>query len=172
MMKKSRSRRRRRRNIMKRIFIFSDTHGSVNGCEAVLRGSEEKADGIIHAGDYTRDADSIRAAFPGLPVYAVKGNGDLFSTEPQDLTVVIDGVKIFITHGHMYNVKLEYDYSTLREKGKELGADLIVFGHTHKPYLDWDGDMTVVNPGSAGYGGTYAVAKIENGNVRVDMYDI
>ena len=172
MMERSKSRCGRRRNIMKRIFIFSDTHGSVNGCEAVLRGSKERVDGVIHAGDYTRDADSIKAAFPELPVYAVKGNGDLFSREPQDLTVIIDGVRIFITHGHMYNVKLEYDYRTLREKGRELGAGLIVFGHTHKPYLDWDGDMTVVNPGSAGYGGTYAVAKIENGNVRVDMYDI
>lgn len=157
---------------MKRIFIFSDTHGSLSGCENALRNSKEKVGGIIHAGDYTRDADSLKTLFPEIPFYIVKGNGDIFSHEPQDLTVIIDGVKIFITHGHMYNVKMEYDYRTLREKGHEVGADLVVFGHTHRPYLDWDGQMTVVNPGSAGYGGTYAVAKIDNGKVRVDMYSI
>lgn len=157
---------------MKRILIFSDTHGCLDGCESIIRDSEEPIDAVIHAGDYTRDADRLKEKFPRLTFYTVKGNCDFSSNEPQDLTVMIDGARIFITHGHMYGVKLEYDYRTLREKGASVNADLIVFGHTHKPYCDWDGHALTVNPGSAGLGRTYAVASIENGKVRADIKEI
>ena len=154
---------------MKHILIFSDTHGYLTGCERVIRESKEKVDAIIHAGDCTRDADRLRAEFPSIDVYSVKGNCDMFVREPEEMTVIIDGVKIFITHGHLYNVKLEYDYGTLKDRARRAGADMVVFGHTHKPCCDWDRELTVINPGSSGYFGTYAEAWADNGKVRADM---
>ena len=155
---------------MKQIYIFSDTHNRINDCAETIRNAE-KADAVIHAGDYADDARDLQRMFPNIPFYCVKGNGDYFSHEPSELTVIIDGIKIFITHGHMYNVKYEYDLHSLNEKGRSAGAKLIVFGHTHKPYIDVQKDITTVNPGSSGYGGTYAVLKTDGGRFRVDILE-
>lgn len=152
---------------MKNIYVFSDTHRSIDRCVEVLNNTG-KADAIIHCGDLVSDAETIGYIFPDIPMYNVRGNCDSLGTL-NELEIIIDGVKIFITHGHMYAVK-----STLmqiRMKGKEIGADIVVFGHTHKPICDTDGKMTVLNPGSARDTHTYAVIKIENGKVRADIHE-
>ena len=154
---------------MKKIYIFSDTHKNINGCINILTNAG-KIDAIIHAGDHADDAYDLHSIFPDIPMYSVRGNCDYFSNEPTDLTVIIDGIKIFITHGHGYNVKTTL--SELKAKGKEIKADLVVFGHTHKSMVDTDGTVTIVNPGSAGYTDTYAVAKIENGSIRADIFNM
>lgn len=156
--------------IMKKIYIFSDTHGGVGRCLDILRDAESVG-GIIHAGDCENDARYISDAFPNIPVYSVRGNCDFFSQTPNELVCEVEGVRIFVTHGHMYDVKYESNYRSLVKRAKEAGADLTVFGHTHIPYLDTDGKFTVVNPGSMRYGRTYAVASLENGSVRVDMME-
>lgn len=154
---------------MKKIYIFSDTHGNTDECINILYNAG-KADAIIHAGDYVRDADDIHSVFPEIPMYSVRGNCDWYANEPNDMTVIIDDVKIFITHGHDYDVK--NTLSQLKRKGIDINADLVIFGHTHKPMVDTDGVMTVVNPGSSSYNGTYAVVKIENKKIRADIFNI
>ena len=87
----------------KKILIFSDTHGDINRCLDII----EKADSvsaIFHAGDYTGDAEDLESIYPNIPIYYVKGNNDYFSKAPSHMLVTIDGVKIFITHGHEQNV--------------------------------------------------------------------
>ena len=56
------------------------------------------------------------------------------------------GIKIFVTHGHMYNVKSEYN--TIFYKGKEVGADIVLFGHSHKALINSYDGITIMNPGS------------------------
>ena len=133
---------------------------------------QPKAEVVIHLGDGEDDAAAAKLYFPQKMFLQVCGNCDWGSTLPPIGEITLEGKKIFYTHGHMYGVKLEYDYRTLREKGASVNADLIVFGHTHKPYCDWDGHALTVNPGSAGLGRTYAVASIENGKVRADIKEI
>ena len=54
-------------------------------------------------------------------------------------------------HGHKYNVKSSL--LPITYKGKEVGADIVLFGHTHRAYLDEIDGMTIMNPGSvSGYG--------------------
>ncbi len=154
---------------MKKIYIFSDTHKNIDGCIDVISNAG-KIDAIIHAGDHADDAYDLHSIFSDIPMYSVRGNCDYFSNEPNDLTVIIEGIKIFITHGHGYNVKMTL--SELKAKGKNINADLVVFGHTHRPMVDTDGTMTITNPGSAKSLGTYAVAKIENGSVRADIFNM
>lgn len=154
---------------MKKIYIFSDTHSNISDAVDVLERAD-RVDAIIHAGDYVNDANNISILFPNIPMYSVRGNGDYFSRGSDNLTITIDGVKIFITHGHRYNVKSEFSLRTLKAAGRDAGAKLVVFGHTHSPIVDYDGDMTIVNPGSAGYNHQYAVVTIEDGKVKASTY--
>ena len=96
---------------MKKILIFSDTHGDINRCLDII----EKADSvsaIFHAGDYTGDAEDLESIYPNIPIYYVKGNNDYFSKAPSHMLVTIDGVKIFITHGHEQNVKRSEEHTS------------------------------------------------------------
>ena len=55
---------------MKKILIFSDTHGEINRCLDII----EKADSvsaIFHAGDYTGDAEDLESIYPNIPIYYV-----------------------------------------------------------------------------------------------------
>lgn len=156
---------------MKKILIFSDTHGDINRCLDII----EKADSvsaIFHAGDYTGDAEDLESIYPNIPIYYVKGNNDYFSKAPSHLLVTIDGVKIFITHGHEQNVKYEYEFMTLRKAAEKYDPDLIIFGHTHIPYTDYKGKATLLNPGSIHYTGTYAEAEIENGKLKTKIIEV
>ena len=87
------------------------------------------------------------------------------------MLVTIDGVKIFITHGHEQNVKYEYEFMTLRKAAEKYDPDLIIFGHTHIPYTDYKGKATLLNPGSIRYTGTYAEAEIENGKLKTKIIE-
>ena len=72
---------------MKKILIFSDTHGDINRCLDII----EKADSvsaIFHAGDYTGDAEDLESIYPNIPIYYVKGNNDYFSKALLQSTVV------------------------------------------------------------------------------------
>ena len=40
---------------------------------------------------------------------------------------------LLLTHGHRYSVKSGYD--ALLARAVEVGADIVVFGHTHVPFL-------------------------------------
>ena len=153
---------------MKRILIFSDTHNDTTSPMQVIM-QTKAVDAIIHAGDCVRDAQDLEAMFPQIPVYYVMGNNDFFSNAPRALNVTIGKKNIFIVHGHNERVKYEYTLSTLIEKGQRQMADLIVFGHTHKPLIDYHKNMTILNPGSLKYGGTYAVCEIENDKLKVEI---
>lgn len=156
---------------MKRILILSDSHGDTNRCINIINKFENRLDAIIHAGDCVRDAEDLTYIFPDIPIHYVRGNNDIFTTAPSDLLVETGGVRIFITHGHEYRVKYELHYATLAEKAKAVGADLCVFGHTHIPYTDFVGSMTILNPGSIRFDGTYAIAEIEDGKVKTVILD-
>jgi len=127
---------------------------------------------IFHAGDYTGDAEDLESIYPNIPIYYVKGNNDYFSKAPSHMLVTIDGVKIFITHGHEQNVKYEYEFMTLRKAAEKYDPDLIIFGHTHIPYTDYKGKATLLNPGSIRYTGTYAEAEIENGKLKTKIIEV
>lgn len=156
---------------MKKIIIFSDTHGYTDECIRIIE-QAGKVDGIIHAGDCTSDAEDLSYIYPDIPLYYVAGNNDFFTRAPEHITVIIDGIKIYITHGHKQRVKYESSYNTLRNEAKKTGADLAVFGHTHIPYTSYDNGIILVNPGSTRFSHTYAEAKIENGKIHVAINEL
>lgn len=156
---------------MKRILIFSDTHGDINHCLHLIETSE-RVDAIIHAGDYVGDAEDLKSIYPNIPIYNVKGNNDIFTTAPLHMTVVIDGIRIYITHGHEHYVKYDSTYASLCKAAAKANPDLIVFGHTHIPYLEHKGSYTLLNSGSTRFSHSYAIAEIENGKLKTTLMEI
>lgn len=155
-----------------RILVFSDSHHNVSRAERVIN-TIVGVDAVIHCGDGLTDVEELKMTFPSMPFYAVRGNQDLIAKESERV-IELGGKKIFVSHGHGYNVKSEVDfeYITIRERGRELGADAVLFGHTHVPYNKNWGDIVVMNPGSIKYEGTYGVIEIEDGKLKTAVCNV
>ncbi len=155
-----------------RILVFSDTHNNTSRAMRVIN-NIVGVDAVIHCGDVLADAYELQENFPRMKFYCVSGNCDMNNTKYEEL-IEIGGKKIFVTHGHTYNVKSEEEteYPTIKERGKSLGADAVVFGHTHVPYNRNWGDIVVMNPGSIKYEGTYGVIEIENNVLKSAICNI
>lgn len=133
--------------MMKKILILSDTHGATHTLRTILQ-KEKDSDAIIFLGDGASDLRVVEEELPRTPVYAVRGNCDMGSYLPPDGLIAFEGILIYYTHGHLYNVKCTLD--DLTQAAKERGADIALFGHTHRPILKNVPDLVLFNPGSAG----------------------
>lgn len=148
-----------------KILVLSDTHGEIEKAEEVIRKSRG-INLIIHLGDYYRDAQKLSDLFPDIPVEYIHGNSDFMIDDvPAEKILQFNGKKIFITHGHKYSVK--WDYEKLFRKAEEIGADVILFGHTHVPKLVSKNKCLILNPGSISdprenSNESYAIIEIEN----------
>ena len=149
--------------------VFSDSHGFAGNMIAAIE--LEKPDLCFFLGDGEKDIAKVSDKYPGMPVYAVRGNCDFVSELDSTLSCEIGGVTIFATHGHLSNVKYEDRLDTLASQALEAGADVALFGHTHSQNLSWNRGVMLLNPGSAGRGyyPAYAVLEIENGSCRADL---
>lgn len=155
---------------LKRVVVFSDTHGCIEPCISMIKNISD-VDLIIHAGDHWSDAKELENYFPDIPIKYVKGNCD-FSLASIEELIEFEGKKIFVTHGHMYNVKAEPDrYDTIRKRGGELGAHVIVFGHTHIPCNINLGNITLINPGSVKYTKNFGVIEFDNDKIGTAILD-
>ena len=76
-----------------------------------------------------------------------------------------------MTHGHLSNVKYEYELGTLTSQALQAGAQIAVFGHTHDQHLSENMGVTLLNPGAIGRGyyPGYAVLKTENGFYSIEL---
>lgn len=71
---------------------------------------------------------------------------------PEKIELTINDKKVFICHGSPWELleeRIYPDYANF-EKFEEVGADVIVLGHTHYPYVREVGNKTIINPGSCG----------------------
>jgi len=128
-----------------RLGIISDTHGMLRPeVFDVFR----EVDHILHGGDIG-EWDLIVELEALAPVTAVYGNTDSFdirSRVPQVAEVELDGFPIVVTHGDQFGSPTP---AKLHEAFPQ--ADIIIFGHSHKPLLELiDKTVTVMNPGGAG----------------------
>lgn len=143
-----------------KLVLFSDSHGNVANMEDVVR--LERPDRILHMGDLARDAEELSHRFPDIPVTYVPGNCDGRRADlPDQRVFTLEGVRIFMTHGHVYHVKAGIGAAV--RAAREAGAQLLCFGHTHEALCEFQNGMWLVNPGAAGSLArpTYAVAVLE-----------
>lgn len=130
-----------------RVLIVSDTHGKHGSLDRALQ-EAGTVDVFIHLGDVEGGEIYIDAVVE-CEKHIVKGNNDFFSDLPREEEFMLGDKRVFISHGHNYYVSL--DAEMIKEEGRARNADIVMFGHTHKPYLDIDADITVLNPGSLSY---------------------
>lgn len=124
-----------------KIVVLSDTHGDPDVIEQVYK-QEQDADAFFHCGDSELAYDD--AHFNNM--YRVKGNCDFDRNFVDDLLVPIGDRSIFMTHGHLYNIKMTL--TPLDYKAQETGADIVLFGHSHLLGAEQIGDTLFLNPGS------------------------
>ena len=143
-----------------KILVLSDSHGAVDCLEAAVE--REKPDFILHLGDHIRDAQKLQQRYFYIPQAAVVGNCDFGAPGPAQYIDLWDGVRIFACHGHRYNVK--QSLLPLYYAAQEQGADVCLFGHTHRALCETEHGILLLNPGACGgRQPRYAVLTIENG---------
>ena len=130
-----------------KVLIVSDTHGNDINLERVLMRTYP-VDAVFHLGDMEGSESYIEDICP-CPVYMVKGNNDFFSPAPAEQIVEIEGHRIFMTHGHRYGVTYNLEKVKLAAELKK--CDFVFCGHSHRPLIDDEESIVVVNPGSLTY---------------------
>jgi uncharacterized protein len=128
-----------------RIGVIADTHGLLR--REVFEVFAQ-VDHILHGGDVGTESilDELQAIAPVTAVYGNTDGSALRSKLPRVARVELDGFTIIVTHGDQFGSptpeKLQAEYPD---------AEIIVFGHTHRPLLTLvDMVVTVMNPGGAG----------------------
>ena len=144
-----------------KLLVVSDSHGAVDAMR--LAAAREKPDRVLFLGDCLVDAAALEKSEGNLRIETVPGNCDWGSLDQPERLVELGGVRILMMHGHTRNVK--YDGTRAYYAAKEMGADVLLYGHTHRALVDCDGVMYTLNPGSIRDRGTYGVLLIENGKV-------
>lgn len=151
------------------IGLISDTHGLVRpDVHSALSGVEL----ILHAGDV--GGDDILAELETIaPVRAVYGNTDPpgHPVLRDTVEIEIDGVRVHVSHGH------EVGSPTPAKLLSRYAADVIVFGHTHRPLVVQVENRWVLNPGAAGprrfdLMPTVGRMTISPGNVAIEIIDL
>ena len=88
---------------MKSLIIVSDSHrnrAALDRLDPVFA----DCDIIVHLGDLSSDGGYVRGKYPDKTI-VINGNCDFDKLGEDERVEVVEGVKIFMCHGHMYSVK-------------------------------------------------------------------
>lgn len=130
-----------------KIIIISDTHRQHRTLDQLLE-RVGQIDLLIHLGDTEGGEHYIKAA-ADCPSHIIRGNNDFFSDLKREEEFNIGKYRVFITHGHCYGVIM--GNQQLKEEARARHADIVMYGHTHRPELVIEDDLTTLNPGSLSY---------------------
>ena len=150
---------------MIRVAVISDSHwAEVRLRMFIDQARKRRYDSIVFCGDGLSDAKQIEREL-GIPVKYVAGNCDWSAKNaPRELRLNLGGVKTLVVHGDRFD-SIKWDLSGLSYYAEDIGADLVLFGHTHQPHAAYVGRTLMVNPGAL-MSGRYAELEIEDGRVE------
>jgi putative phosphoesterase len=123
--------------------VIADTHIPRRALPEALIPHLERADLVLHAGDLMDPAllDELAAYAPGK---VVRGNLDPpHSNLPETLEFELGGAKIAMIHD---SGPRKGRRARLRRRFPD--ARVIVFGHSHIPFLEDEDGLMLLNPGS------------------------
>lgn len=154
---------------MIKIGIVSDSHGREIQLERFrdlcIR---EKFDAVFHLGDVREDAKWLARNLT-MPLISVAGNCDPFSRQPEEARAAYEGHHILAVHGHNQGVK--YGLERLSYYAEEIGAEIALFGHTHRQFAGYVGRVLLVNPGSL-RNGDYATLTLDGRQVLAREWNL
>src|SRR5699024_3060563 len=125
---------------MHEVLVVSDSHGLTKELTEIKE--RHSPEYMIHCGDSELGIEAL--ALDGF--VKVAGNCDRDSRLPIEQTLTIDGLTLYIVHGHLHYVKK--DLTRLSYRAEEVGAHIVVFGHTHVAGVWSIHNQVFVNPGS------------------------
>ena len=128
-----------------RLGVISDTHGLLR--REVFDVFRE-VDHILHAGDIgpLSILTELQAIAPVTAVYGNTDDWDVRAAVPKVAQFQLDGFEIVVTHGDQFGSPTPEALNAAFPD-----AEIIIYGHTHKPVLTLvDLVVTVMNPGAAG----------------------
>lgn len=127
---------------------------------------------ILHAGDVDQ-LEHLQPLAELAPLYAVRGNLHFKPTElshgglhlPYDLRFSLAGRCVIVNHGGWPDFRAlatDWFWEKILEPSRERSnvriarrllrmyprADVIIFGHTHRPYQAWQAGTLLFNPGA------------------------
>ena len=136
-----------------KIGVISDTHGLVRPkVVEVFQGVNV----ILHAGDIGH-ADVLTKLETIAPVIAVRGNNDR-----SDWAAGLPTTEVVERANHVFYILHEVDELDLDPAAADFSA--VIFGHSHKPSVEFKKGVLFLNPGSAGprrFSLPIAVARVE-----------
>jgi putative phosphoesterase len=148
------------------IGLISDTHGRLPQSVSKIF---ETTDLIIHAGDIG-DPEIINSLGKIAPTIAVRGNMDVGQWArqlPRYKTVEINRRQLYVLHD-AYQLDIKPDSNSYH---------VVIYGHTHRPQVDKQGEVLYINPGSAvhprfGYPPSVALLQIEGDSIKARLIEL
>jgi putative phosphoesterase len=152
-----------------RVLIVSDSHSLTEELHTI-KNRHKDVDALVHCGDSELQADS--SEMEGF--LAVRGNCDYDERYENEETLNIGEDLLYVTHGHLYNVKMTLMNLTYR--AKERNAKVVCFGHSHIAGAEKIDQTLFINPGSIRLPNrrkerTYAILHYEENKATVNFYD-
>jgi putative phosphoesterase len=141
-----------------RVGVLSDTHGLLRPEVLTLLAG---CDRILHAGD-VGESEILAQLREIAPVVAVRGNTDS-GPEAGELPPSVAGDLEGLPY-RMVHRREDVDPNWMKD------LRLLVFGHSHRPELEWQGACLLLNPGACGprrfsYPLTLAILTVAEGRI-------
>ena len=161
-----------------RAAVFADTHGNINSLWNALE-KNGPFDLVVHLGDGVEDGAQA-AGEMGIEFYGVAGNEDFGSGFPETRVLTLGGMDFLLIHGHQTDINpfqpkdiWDVHFNELCDWARSNGTAGLMFGHTHKPYLEKTDELLILNPGEQHPGSrrppTFAVVEAIDGKVEIEI---
>jgi putative phosphoesterase len=160
-----------------KVAVISDTHteGMTRAVPSTAWPYLQTADHILHGGDVV-DPSLLDEMKSLAPVSVVMGNCDAMDVRDwgaaDDVILELGGIKIGMVHDAGVT-------AGRRERMRRLfpGVRVVVFGHSHMPVNEDDGELLLFNPGSPTWKRkapfpSMGLLWIENGNVEGEIFPV
>lgn len=155
-----------------KLLVVSDNHGDRHALVDLAAKREKEVDAMFHCGDSELPAtDPLWQKF-----VVVQGNCDYDPGYQQKQVVEIGNERIFMTHGHLYQVNS--GLMNLSLAGREENATIVLYGHTHRLGVEMNEGQLILNSGSISQPRgrfaplkTYAIIEVSSDEFVVRYYN-
>lgn len=122
--------------------VMSDSHGDRDIVQKIYDQFKGQVDVFLHCGDSELPAEDLLWE----SIVVIQGNCDYDTGYKKEQLVRTKNDRIYLTHGHLYQVN--FTMTPLELRAKEEKATIALFGHTHKLGCEYIDGTLYVNPGS------------------------
>jgi putative phosphoesterase len=133
---------------VKRVGLISDTHIPTRAKEIPAKVFDllKDVDFIIHAGDLVelKVIDKLEQLAPVLAVYGNMDRTEIRKVLPEMNELKLLDWKIGVTH----DPGVFFGGTKMREIAEKNNYNVLVYGHTHRPSINWEDRRLYINPGS------------------------